>query len=333
MTTAPVRFGYGFDFRNPAAWRRPYADLYAEHLEFIAYTESLGFGGIWLAEHHGIDDGYLPSPLVVGAAVAARTTTMRISTGVALAPHYHPVRLAEDVAVLDALSNGRVELALGIGYLASEASAYGFDRRDRARISDEVLQIVRPLLRGETVTFGGEIFSITDARVTPEPVQEPGIPVFVGAAKEPGRRRAARFGDGYIGRVDNYPHYLAEVRACGRDERDARFVAMDEMWLVVSEDPPRTFAEVAPHAYYQINAYAQWAAELDWSFPQMDFETFTKSGILKVLAPDETISLLRSKLDAAPLEGYCMQAPAGYPLARLAEHAELFASKVLPAFR
>jgi alkanesulfonate monooxygenase SsuD/methylene tetrahydromethanopterin reductase-like flavin-dependent oxidoreductase (luciferase family) len=332
MTTTPVRFGYGFDFRNPAAWRRPYADVYAEHLEFIALTESLGFGGVWLAEHHGIDDGYLPSPLVVGAAIAARTTTMRISTGVALAPHYHPVRLAEDAAVLDVLSNGRTELAVGIGYLASEASAYGFDRRDRARISDELLQIVRRLLRGDTVTFDGEIFSIADARVTPTPVQEP-IPLFVGAAKRAGRRRAARYGDGYIGRVDNYPEYLEEVRACGRDERDARFVAMDDMWLLVSDDPERTFHEVAPHAYYQINAYAEWAAELDWSFPQMDFETFTKSGILKVLTPDEAIALIRPKLAAAPVEGYCMQAPAGYPLSRLAEHAELFARKVLPAFR
>jgi alkanesulfonate monooxygenase SsuD/methylene tetrahydromethanopterin reductase-like flavin-dependent oxidoreductase (luciferase family) len=327
----PVRFGYGFDFRNPPAWPRPWADLYAEHLEFIAWTETLGFRGVWLAEHHGIDDGYLPSPLVVGAAVAARTTHLRISTGVGLAPHYHPVRLAEDMAVLDVLSNGRVELALGLGYLASEAAAYGFDRRDRGRIADELLQIVRRLWLGETVTFAGEIFSIIDARVTPRPVQEPSIPLFVGAAKQPGLRRAARYGDGFIGRIASYPAYVDELRACGKDERDARFVAMDDMWFLVSEDPERTFHDVAPHAYYQINAYAEWAADRDWSFPQMDFETFTRSGILKIMTPDEAVPVIRTKLAAAPVEGYCMQAPAGYPLSKLAEHAELFADKVLPA--
>src|SRR4029450_9169443 len=115
-----------------------------------------------------------------------------------------PGAAPEALAGLAVLSNGRAELAVGIGYLASEASAYGFDRRDRARISDELLQIVRRLLQGDTVTFDGEIFSITDARVTPRPVQEQ-IPLFVGAAMQAGRRRAARYGDGYIGGVEHIP--------------------------------------------------------------------------------------------------------------------------------
>jgi len=330
---APVRFGYGFDMRNPQQWHRPWPDLYAEHLDFIAWTESLGFEGVWLAEHHGIDDGYLPSPMMVGAAVAARTKTMRISTGVALAPHYHPVRLAEDMAVLDLLSNGRAELALGIGYLRSEAHAYGFAPKHRATMADEVLQIVRRLWQEETVTFAGECFTITNARITPRPVQEPSIPLFVGAARELGFRRAARYGDGLIGGLVHYRGYLAAMRALGKDESAARFVAMDDMWFLVSEDPEKTFREVAPHAYYQINTYAEWSADREWGFPQMDFETFGKSGMLKILTPEEGIAHVRSKLDAAPAEGFCMQAPAGFPLSKLAEHAELFATKVLPAFR
>jgi hypothetical protein len=79
--------------------------------------------------------------------------------------------------------------------------------------------------------------------------------------------------------------------------------------------------------------YAEWAADRDYSFPKMDFDTFTKSGILKVLAPEQAIAHVRSKIDAAPAEGFCMQAPAGFPLAKLAEHAELFATKVMPALR
>jgi alkanesulfonate monooxygenase SsuD/methylene tetrahydromethanopterin reductase-like flavin-dependent oxidoreductase (luciferase family) len=331
--STPVRFGYGFDMRNPQQWHRRWPDLYAEHLDFIAWTESLGFEGVWLAEHHGIDDGYLPSPLMVGAAVAARTETMRISTGVGLAPHYHPVRLAEDVAVLDLISNGRAELALGIGYLRAEADAYGFDRKQRGRIADEVLQIVRRLWLGETVTFDGECFSITNARIRPLPVQEPSIPLFVGAARQKGFQRAARYGDGLIGGLVHYKGYLEEIRALGKDESEARYVAMDDMWFLVSEDPEKTFEEVAAHAYYQINTYAEWAADQEWGFPEMDFETFKKSGMLKILTPEQGIAHVRSKLDAAPAEGFCMQAPAGFPLSKLAVHAELFANKVLPAFR
>jgi hypothetical protein len=92
--------------------------------------------------------------------------------------------------------------------------------------------------------------------------------------------------------------------------------------------------EVAPHFYYQLNTYAEWQADKDWRpHDAMDFEAFRTSGQVKVLTPDEAIAHFKSKLDLAPVEGFCMFAPAGYPLAKLEESAELFAEKVLPAFR
>ena len=217
-----LRFGFGFDLRNPAQWQRPTPQLYAETLDFIAAIEGMGFGSIWLAEHHGIDDGYNPSPFVFGAAVAARTKTIRISSGVALAPFYHPVRLAEDLAVLDNISNGRVDFAPGLGYLPWEAEAYGFDLRDRGRITNEALQIIRQLWTGEAVSFSGEFFTIRNARCRPLPVQRPGIPTFVGGSGRPGLRRAARLGDGYIGTPLFWPQYLEEMAACGRDRKSTR---------------------------------------------------------------------------------------------------------------
>jgi len=331
----PVRFGYGFDMRNPEQWHRPWPDLYAEHLDFIAWTDMIGFEAVWLAEHHGIADGYLPSPLMIGAAIAARTKKLRISTGVGLAPFYHPVRLAEDLAVLDILSNGRAEFAFGIGYLKKEADAYGFDFRSRGRLSDELLQIVRRLWQGERVDFDGTYFDLKGACVTPLPVQKPHIPMFVGGVAAPGFRRAARYGDGYIGPVENWPAYLAEIRACGKNESEARIVSMSasDMWLVVTEDPEKTIEEVAPHAYYQLNTYAEWQEDESWGLERMDFETFKKSGAMKIFTPDQAIAYIRSRLDAAPIESFCMQAPTGFPLSKLMEHAELFAKKVLPAFR
>jgi alkanesulfonate monooxygenase SsuD/methylene tetrahydromethanopterin reductase-like flavin-dependent oxidoreductase (luciferase family) len=331
-----LRFGYGFDMRNPKAWFKPWADFYAETLEFILHIESLGFEGIWLAEHHGIDDGYMPSPIVFGAGVATRTKSIRIAQGVGLAPHYHPVRLAEDLAVLDILSNGRAELAMGIGYLQFEAEAYGWNPKKRGKIANEVLEVVRRLWRGETVNFDGEFFQLKGARSTPLPVQHGGIPMFIGGVSQPGFHRAALYGDGFIGPVEFWPAYLEEVRAVGKAEQDARIVSMSysDMWFLVSEDPEKTLDELAPHAHYQINTYAEWQEDLTWGpFAQMSVEEFKKAGLMKVLTPDEAIAYIRSRLEQAPLEAFCMQAPAGFPLAKLAQHAELFAKKVIPAFR
>jgi alkanesulfonate monooxygenase SsuD/methylene tetrahydromethanopterin reductase-like flavin-dependent oxidoreductase (luciferase family) len=333
--TAPIRFGFGIDLRNPEQWYKPFPELYAEHLDFLAFAESLGFEQVWLAEHHGIEDGYLPSPLVVGAAIAARTKKIRISTGVGLLPNYHPVRLAEDMAVLDILSNGRAEFAFGLGYLQHEADAYGFDQKSRGRIADEMLQIIRPLWQGQAVTFDGEFFHLKNARITPLPVQKPGIPLFVGAAARPGFRRAARYADGFVGGAHHYPLYVEEARKLGKDEKSLRYASMGtDMWFIVSEDPEKTFEEVAPHAYYQINKYGEWQADVAWGFKATPFDEFKKSGILKVYTPEEAIAHIRARIAEIPLvESYCMQAPAGYPLSKLAVHAELFAKKVLPAFR
>ena len=81
-----ITFGYLYDFRNPAQWQRPWPNLYAETLEFITWTESIGFEGAWVPEHHGSEDGYLPSPLIALAAIAARTKTIKLGSAVALTP-------------------------------------------------------------------------------------------------------------------------------------------------------------------------------------------------------------------------------------------------------
>jgi alkanesulfonate monooxygenase SsuD/methylene tetrahydromethanopterin reductase-like flavin-dependent oxidoreductase (luciferase family) len=118
-----LTFGYLYDFRNPVQWRKPWTDLYAETLDVITWSESAGFKGVWLPEHHGAGDGYMPSPLVTLAAIAARTKTIHIGTAIALAPLNHPVRFAEECAVLDILSNGRLEVAVAIGYRRRETDA------------------------------------------------------------------------------------------------------------------------------------------------------------------------------------------------------------------
>jgi alkanesulfonate monooxygenase SsuD/methylene tetrahydromethanopterin reductase-like flavin-dependent oxidoreductase (luciferase family) len=108
-----IRFGLWYDFRNPTQWHQSADRLYAETLDQIAWGENHGFADVWLSQHHFLDDGYLPSILPVAAAIAARTKRIRIASGVLLMPFHNPVRLAEDIAVVDVISGGRLELGVG----------------------------------------------------------------------------------------------------------------------------------------------------------------------------------------------------------------------------
>ena len=114
--------GIYFDLRNPPAWATDWSRLYGFSLELCEEAERLGCHAIWLTEHHLFDDGYLPQPLTMAAAVAARTSRVRIGTGVLIAPLHHPVELAEQAAVVDIISSGRVDLGIGAGYRVPNSS-------------------------------------------------------------------------------------------------------------------------------------------------------------------------------------------------------------------
>ena len=138
-------FGLWYDFRQ----RPPlgdYARFYAECLEEIEESERLGFAGVWLSEHHFVDDGYLPSPLVVAAAVAARTERIKIGTNVLLLPMHHPLRVAEDAAVADLVSGGRFVLGVGQGYVQHEFETLGYERKYRPSLFEEGIEVIRQAL-------------------------------------------------------------------------------------------------------------------------------------------------------------------------------------------
>src|SRR5579859_6833626 len=194
LVDSNLTFGYLYDFRNPPQWHRPWAELYAEILDFIVWSESVGFQGAWVPEHHGAEDSYMPSPLVMLAAIAARTKTIKLGSAIALAPLYHPVRFAEECAVLDTLCGGRLEMAVAIGYRRREYEAYGVDFSTRGRRTDEFLEIVRRLWAGETVCFEGAHFNLKNASITPKPVSGR-IPLYMGGFNAKALDRIAKYGD------------------------------------------------------------------------------------------------------------------------------------------
>lgn len=337
-TNTKLRFGLWYDFRNPPAWKRRYDQLYGEIFDQIAWGEQNGFEDIWLSEHHFIEDGYSPSLLPIAAAIAARTKKIRIGTSVMLLPFHNPVRLAEDAATVDVISGGRFELGVGTGYKVEEFEGFALSSKERGGRTNEGLEIIRRLWEGETLTFKGRYFEVNKAKLTPEPIQKPRPPLWVGGFTPPAIRRAAKYGDGYIGvniTKELYAQYLAELEKIGKPTTNVR-LAGGKFWLIASNDPEKTWNEAADHVIYQVNAYAEWSAKAGMPLfpPLRDQAHLRETGMLTVVDVETCIKLIRECVETAPLTNfYAWTLPPGLPASWIQPHLELFASKVIPAFR
>jgi alkanesulfonate monooxygenase SsuD/methylene tetrahydromethanopterin reductase-like flavin-dependent oxidoreductase (luciferase family) len=332
-----MRFGLTTDFRNPPGSGKTSAQVYSEIIDTMVYAESLGFDAAYIFEHHFTGDDYVSSPLVAATAIAARTKRMRVGPDIAILPLYNPVRVAEDGAVLDVISNGRLDFGVGLGYRAEEYSGHGVEIKRKASRADEALQIIRALWQDETVTFHGKHFKIDGARLSPRPVQRPNPPIWVGGFSRGAARRAARYGNGYIGPTNPamYKMYLAELREAGKDPAAARLMGGD-LWLIVSEDPDRTFTAYAPHLMYWFNSYSKWFEGTDTQpWPPIDNpEQLRSRGLVNVVTPEAAVAMIKQRVGEVPLETYTMMlSPPGIPMGLVRESIELFAEKVIPDFR
>src|SRR5687767_9147013 len=147
-----MRIGIYLDLRNPAEWERPPASLYANAIDLAVEAERLGLDSVWASEHHFFDDGYLPQPFTLLAAIAARTSRVLLGTAIVIAPLHHPVDLAEQAALVDIISNGRLRVGLGAGYAQREFDAFSADLQTRYRTTDQRIRDVRALLDNDGVT-------------------------------------------------------------------------------------------------------------------------------------------------------------------------------------
>jgi alkanesulfonate monooxygenase SsuD/methylene tetrahydromethanopterin reductase-like flavin-dependent oxidoreductase (luciferase family) len=334
LTRPKLTFGYLFDFRNPAEFARDPAELYAETLDLIAWIEGAGFAGAWVPEHHVADDGYIPAPNLILAAIAARTSRIRIGSAVALAPLHDPVRFAEECAVLDILSNGRVEMALAIGYRRREYEAFGVPFGQRGARFDEFLGLVRQLWAGETVDHAGAHFQVRSAKLTP-PAPRGRIPLYIGGFADKALERVARHADGYFGNEEFAAPYAAKLAALGKDPAAMR-VRLQGLTTVIAEDPAAATEELAPYYLAAHNAYAAWAAEdaqLGMAgMKPMELDAYKRSGALQVWTPDGAIARYTALRDRVPVEHLMFSRPPGLPAERFRHYAQLFAERVMPAF-
>jgi probable F420-dependent oxidoreductase len=194
-------------------------ELYAQALALAREAEELGFDSVWTSEHHFVDDGYLPSVLPLSAAIAATTERITIGTGLLLAPLHEPLRAAEDAAVVDLISGGRLILGMGLGWREEEFEALGVPLRERASRLEDSVTVYRQAWSGELVT-GGPRLAYPDVPVRPLPARPQGPPIWIGAMSEPAIRRAARIGDGFMA-TDVTPATLGDQVALVRETRAA----------------------------------------------------------------------------------------------------------------
>jgi alkanesulfonate monooxygenase SsuD/methylene tetrahydromethanopterin reductase-like flavin-dependent oxidoreductase (luciferase family) len=332
-----MRFGLTTDFRNPPDSGKSSAQVYADIIDAMVFAESLGFDGAYIFEHHFTDDDYVSSPLIAATAIAARTRRMRVGPDIAILPLYNPVKAAEDGAVLDLISNGRLDFGVGLGYRPEEYAGHGVDIRYKGSRANEALKIIRRLWQGDTATFQGKHFNIEGARLSPRPVQKPNPPIWVGGFSKGAARRAARYGDGYIGPTNPamYEMYVSELSAAGKNAAAARVMGGD-LWLIVSEDPDRTFAAYAPHLIYWFNSYSKWFEGTDtrpWP-PINNADELRSRHLVNVMTPENATAAIKQRISEVPVEMYTMMlSPPGIAMKVAMESIELFAKKVMPNFR
>lgn len=234
-----MKVGLYFDLRNPSEWHADPASLYAFTLELCEEADRLGIDSVWFTEHHRFDDGYLSQPLTMAAAVAARTRECRIGTGIIVAPLHNPVEIAEQAAIVDLVSGGRLDLGLGAGYRIPEFELYGASTTRRYAETDRRVSEIRRLW--------------SSGEITPGPVQDP-VPVWLGYLGPQGAARAGRLGANLLTpNAEMWPGYRDALVDAGHDPRTAKMGGGIQGW--VSEDPESDWPFVSKHLAYQLDSY------------------------------------------------------------------------------
>lgn len=286
----------GFDLRSsPSGAAHP--DLVAAMLEICEWADRLEAvgSGVRVLEHHGSPDGYNPSPITLAAAIAGRTRRMMISAVIVL-PLYHPVRLAEDLAVLDLVSRGRVNFIFGAGYRREEFETFGVDFAARGRLMEEGIEILKKAWTGEPFEFRGE-----SVRVTPRPFRQPRPPIVMGGASKAAARRAARIADGFAPTTSELMKVYRDERvALGKDSGPApRPDSTQSALVAVSDDPDATWSQVGAHCLHEINIYYSWLRDAGGEYPGFfdvsDVDALRATGRYLVLTPQQCLERARAQ--------------------------------------
>ena len=320
-----TKIGIFFDLRNPNWCQRPWAQHYADSLDVIDLAEVVGLDSIWLSEHHLFEDGYLSQPLVLAAAIAARTKQIRIGTGVLLGALRPPILISEEAILVDIISNGRLELGFGAGYRKSEFDIYNADFKNRFKNLETCLVEVRRHFHESK---------------SPGAVQ-PDIPLWLGYGSANGAKRAGMLGVGLLSLDRSLLNpYLDGLSIGGFSSQIAKMGGLID--LVVTHDPERVRTLLRPHILHQLATYQKYRFEPQ-DIPEhkkisqdyIDAVNREDNPIgTQILTPEQAISYIQARIDLLPASDiYCWASIAGMPNDIVREHVSLLGSIVKPAIQ
>ena len=338
-----MKFGIGYySLQSPPHSPRSHKDLYAEMLTEIEIADQMGFDSAWLTEHHFLDDGYCPSILLTAAAIAARTRQIRIGTGVLLIPLHDPIRVAEDAAVVDLISNGRLILGLGLGYRSEEFDGFGRELKERKGRIEESLEIFEKAWTGGAFSMEGKYYRVNNHSITPKPVQQP-IPIWIGAFSEPAIKRAARIGAPlYVPAIGVIPiiKYLFDMHSnflkeFGKNPDDFEKPLVREMYIS-DKNADDTWEDIKEHVTYTAKGYASWGSMVDTEGNLLTdpddpilYDIARKQSIIGT--PEECIDQIKEYQENLPIDNMiCRFKFPGISHDEAMRSMKLFAEKVLP---
>ncbi|MBQ1092364.1 LLM class flavin-dependent oxidoreductase [Streptomyces sp. B93] len=319
MPVTVVRFNLVAPDASPAAL----AARYRAALEMAGYADEHGITLVQTEEHHGAANNWLPSPFVFAGAVLGATRRLAVTVSAVIGPLYDPLRLAEDIAVLDLLSGGRLVTVAGIGYRPREYALLGVEWKRRGRLQDELLETLLKAWTGEEFEYRGRT-----VRITPRPYSDPHPPLLVGGSSRAAARRAARLG------LPFFPSaHLPELEAYYKErlieygtEGWTMMPGAETPLLHLAEDPDRAWAEYGRHFLHEARTYASWQSGDVRSAVRSGagtVEELRAEGVYRVVTPDECVALGLDNLVLHPLCG-------GMPVAEGWRSLRLFCDVVLP---
>ncbi|MEU5310039.1 LLM class flavin-dependent oxidoreductase [Streptomyces sp. NPDC021562] len=313
-----------FNLVDPGADAASLGARYRTAVEMAAYADEHGVTTVQTEEHHGVDDNWLPSPFTFAGAVFGATRSIAVTVSAVIGPLHDPLRLAEDIAVLDLLSGGRLVTVAGIGYRPEEYALFDVDWKRRGRIQDEVLETVLRAWTGEEFEYRGRT-----VRVTPRPFTDPHPLLLVGGSSKAAARRAARLGlpffpSAHLPELEAY--YKEKLTEYGAEGWTMMPTAETPL-LHIAEDPDRAWARYGEHFLHEARTYASWQSGDIRSAVRSAATTVAElraEGVYRILTPEQCVAAGLDNLVLHPLAG-------GMPLEEGWRSLRLFTETVLPA--
>ncbi|HYJ23188.1 MAG TPA: LLM class flavin-dependent oxidoreductase, partial [Solirubrobacterales bacterium] len=234
-----MRVSLTLEIRQSPHRPQPWRELYEDCLWMFEQAESLGFDGLLVQEHFFNEDGYAPSMPIFLTSLIERTTTARIGSYIYIAPLHHPAQLAQETAVLDQLSGGRLDIALGSGHRVAEYLAFGLNPKTRPSRMEEAIEILKLAWTGEPFSYAGRYYDLKDLVVKPEPLQQPHPPLSLAATAAAPAERAGRHGLNLAAATPDPEVFKAYREALVANGHDPAAAQISNPWsiTVTDEDP------------------------------------------------------------------------------------------------